>query len=252
MTGSRAANIRSALEEATGTCWVPRDRPPTLSNPSLNRYLGEEWSRLDSLFRFEREAMPHAEGVPAGVDEAGRGPLAGPVVAAAAILPVDRMLPGLNDSKQVTPEDRESLYRALVAVADFGIGVVGPLDIDEINILQATIRAMRIAVAGLKGRPDVVLVDAVRIPDLPLAQNAIIRGDALCASIAAASIIAKVTRDRIMRQYDQVFPHYGFAQNKGYATPEHLDALRRHGPSPIHRRSFQVQALAVGEPTGSK
>lgn len=252
ITGSRSENLRAALRQSTGSCWATRKGLTELADPEMNRLLNDEIKRLEAMHCFE-SSLSCADGrVVAGVDEAGRGPLAGPVVAAAAILPRDRMLPGLNDSKKVPEQDREYLYRELIAEADFGVGIVGPDEIDEINILQATMRAMRQAVGGLKRLPELILVDAVHIPDLPVAQHAVIHGDALCASIAGASIIAKVTRDRLMLQYDRLFPQYGFAKNKGYATPDHLEALRVLGPSPIHRRSFRVHGASGGEPAAGR
>ena len=174
-----------------------------------------------------------------GIDEVGRGPLAGPVVAGAVILPKDHTILYLNDSKKLSEKKRELLYDEIMehAVAT-GIGMVGPARIDEINILQATYEAMRMAIENLKIKPDVLLNDAVTIPEVEIPQVPIIKGDAKSISIAAASIIAKVTRDRLMKEYDQVIPGYDFAGNKGYGTKAHLEGLRRLGPSPIHRRTF--------------
>ncbi|MEE1114506.1 MAG: ribonuclease HII, partial [Eubacterium sp.] len=175
----------------------------------------------------------------AGIDEVGRGPLAGPVMTAAVILPKDLRIPYINDSKKLSAKRREELYEVIMekAVA-VSIGINPPERIDEINILQATYEAMREAVNGLKVRPDLLLVDAVHIPDLPIEQVSIIKGDAKSQSIAAASIIAKVTRDRLMEEYDLMFPEYDFASNKGYGTAKHIAALKLFGPTPIHRRSF--------------
>ena len=188
----------------------------------------------------------------AGVDEAGRGSLAGPVVAAAVILPIGDLAPyhfspaeclecfaGVRDSKQVTARERERLYDVVMQHA-LAVGVgIGPVEmIDERNILQATKYAMRDAIAQLTTPPQALLLDAIHLPDLELLQRSIIKGDALCLSIAAASIIAKVTRDRMMVQLHKLFPAYGFAKHKGYGTEEHLIALREHGASPHHRRSF--------------
>lgn len=174
-----------------------------------------------------------------GIDEVGRGPLAGPVVAGAVILPKDHTILYLNDSKKLSEKKRELLYDEIMehAVAT-GIGMVGPARIDEINILQATYEAMRMAIENLQVKPDVLLNDAVTIPEVEIPQVPIIKGDAKSISIAAASIIAKVTRDRLMKEYDQVIPGYDFAGNKGYGTKAHLEGLRRLGPSPIHRRTF--------------
>lgn len=175
----------------------------------------------------------------AGVDEAGRGPLAGPVVAAAVILPVPCPIEGIHDSKRLTPRQRDHLYDAICAHAEaVAVGIADAQTIDRVNILQATRLAMRDAVRNLCTAPDCVLVDALTIPDIPFAQHAIIHGDSLCLSVAAASIIAKVTRDRILKQLDQQYPGYGFASNKGYPTPDHLAAIARLGVCPEHRRSF--------------
>lgn len=174
-----------------------------------------------------------------GIDEVGRGPLAGPVVAGAVILPRDCNILYLNDSKQLTEKKREELYHVIMEKAvSTGLGFVAPERIDEINILQATYEAMREAIDSLDPQPDLLLNDAVTIPGVTIRQIPIIKGDAKSISIAAASIIAKVTRDRLMVQYDQVFPEYGFASNKGYGAQAHIDALRKYGPTPIHRKSF--------------
>ena len=174
-----------------------------------------------------------------GIDEVGRGPLAGPVVAGAVILPRDSKILYLNDSKQLTAKKRDELYDVIMreAVA-VGIGYASPARIDEINILQATYEAMREAISKLSVKPDVLLNDAVKIPQVDIRQVPIIKGDAKSVSIAAASIVAKVTRDRLMEEYDKVLPGYGFASNKGYGSAEHIAALKEIGPSPIHRQSF--------------
>ena len=174
-----------------------------------------------------------------GIDEVGRGPLAGPVVAGAVNLPRDSKILHLNDSKQLTAKKRDELYDVIMreAVA-VGIGYASPARIDEINILQATYEAMREAISKLSVKPDVLLNDAVKIPQVDIRQVPIIKGDAKSVSIAAASIIAKVTRDRLMEEYDKVLPGYGFASNKGYGSAEHIAALKEIGPSPIHRQSF--------------
>lgn len=174
-----------------------------------------------------------------GIDEVGRGPLAGPVVAGAVILPRDSKILYRNDSKQLTAKKRDELYDVIMreAVA-VGIGYASPARIDEINILQATYEAMREAISKLSVKPDVLLNDAVKIPQVDIRQVPIIKGDAKSVSIAAASIIAKVTRDRLMEEYDKVLPGYGFASNKGYGSAEHIAALKEIGPSPIHRQSF--------------
>lgn len=174
-----------------------------------------------------------------GIDEAGRGPLAGPVAAGAVILPKDCTLLYLNDSKKLSEKRREELFVQIKeqAVA-WCVGIVGPERIDEINILQATYEAMRQAVAGLGVKPDLLLNDAVEIPGVDIMQVPIIKGDAKSVSIAAASILAKVTRDHMMVEYDQLFPDYGFAKHKGYGTAAHIQAIQELGPCPIHRRSF--------------
>ncbi len=201
--------------------------------------LAAEDRRLAGLYRYEEPLYAEGRRLVAGVDEAGRGPLAGPVVVGAVILPPRCRLPGLDDSKKLTAEQREDLYHRIreqaVAVSHTVIEVA---EIDRINIYQATVRGMYAAVAALAPAPDTVLVDAVPLRRLPVPHQAIVGGDALSASIAAASIIAKVERDRIMTLLDGEYPAYGFARHKGYATREHLAALRCHGPCAIHRRSF--------------
>jgi len=175
----------------------------------------------------------------AGIDEAGRGPLAGPVVAAAVIIGPERRIKGLADSKLLTAEQREALFDRITARAvAVGVGIVDHETIDRINILQATHRAMLEALAALSVAPDFVITDFVALRDLTCPQRNLVDGDARCASVAAASIIAKVTRDRLMLDADRTFPEYGFARHKGYATPEHLAALDRLGPCPLHRRTF--------------
>ena len=174
-----------------------------------------------------------------GIDEAGRGPLAGPVVAGAVILPADCEILWLNDSKKLSAAKRELLYDEIMEKAEaVGVGMASPARIDEINILQATYEAMRQAVEKLGVTPDLLLNDAVTIPGLDIPQVPIIKGDAKSVSIAAASIIAKVTRDRLMMQYEEVLPGYGFAQHKGYGSREHIEALKKLGATPIHRKTF--------------
>ena len=199
--------------------------------------LEQEKERVWEMQSFEREYRPC--GVICGIDEAGRGPLAGPVVAAAVCLPEDCELLYVNDSKKLSEKKREELFDQIRETAvSYGIGIVGPDVIDKINILQADYEAMRIAVSQLKPQPEVLLNDAVRIPGLSMKQVPIIRGDAKSLSIAAASILAKVTRDRMMAEYDKIYPEYGFAGNKGYGSASHIEALKTYGPCPIHRRSF--------------
>lgn len=174
-----------------------------------------------------------------GIDEAGRGPLAGPVAAGAVILPADHDILYLNDSKKLSAKKRDMLFEQIREEAvSWAVGLVEPARIDEINILQATYEAMRIAIGKLTARPDVLVNDAVTIPGVLIPQVPVIKGDAKCISIAAASILAKVTRDRIMEEMDAKYPEYGFAKHKGYGTKEHMDAIREHGPCPIHRRTF--------------
>lgn len=199
--------------------------------------LEAEKRRMEDMYIYERKYADFQ--YICGIDEAGRGPLAGPVVAGAVILPKDCDILYLNDSKKLSEKKRETLYDEIMekAVAT-GIGIVGPNVIDEINILQATYEAMRIAISNLKVRPDLLLNDAVTIPEMNIKQVPIIKGDAKSASIAAASIIAKVTRDRLMVQYDEVLPGYGFASNKGYGSAAHIQALKERGATPIHRQSF--------------
>ena len=202
----------------------------------LDRYQ-EELARLDRLSFYEKKYRDC--GLICGIDEVGRGPLAGPVVAGAVILPGDCRILYINDSKKLSPARREELYEIILekAVA-VGIGMANHARIDEINILQATYEAMRSAIQNLPVKPDILLNDAVTIPDVPIKQVPIIKGDAKSISIGAASIVAKVFRDRMMVEYDAIYPGYGFASNKGYGSGEHMEALRRMGPCPIHRRSF--------------
>lgn len=199
--------------------------------------LEEERKRIWKLQEYERKYGQYT--YICGIDEVGRGPLAGPVVAGAVILPKDCDILYINDSKKLTAAKREELYDEIMekAVA-VGIGMVSPQRIDEINILQATYEAMRKAISKLEPAPDILLNDAVTIPEVTIPQVPIIKGDAKSISIGAASIIAKVTRDRLMVEYDQILPEYGFASNKGYGSAEHIAALKKYGPSPIHRRSF--------------
>ena len=190
-------------------------------------------------YRYEAQAWRAGVTRVAGIDEAGRGPLAGPVVAAAVVLAHDRRIRGLADSKLLAPAEREGLFRLIQerAVA-VGVGIVDHETIDRINILQATRQAMAEALARLAVMPELIITDFVTLPALPCPQKNLVAGDRRCASVAAASIVAKVVRDRIMVEVDRRFPVYGFARHKGYATPEHLAALDLYGPCPIHRRTF--------------
>ncbi len=192
----------------------------------------------------EEQTLIGRYGLLAGVDEAGRGPLAGPVVAAAVVFPPDTRIHGIGDSKTLTPGRREELRdRIFECALQVGIGTAEAVEIDEMNILQAAIRAMQRALENLHPSPDFVLVDgnAFHHPTLPF--RTVVRGDSTMFTVAAASIIAKVHRDHIMREYDRLYPEYGFARHKGYPTRQHIESLRRFGPSPIHRRSFVVKKL---------
>lgn len=203
----------------------------------IEEKLEAEKKRMEEMYIYERKYADYS--FICGIDEVGRGPLAGPVVAGAVILPKDCDILYLNDSKKLSEKKREELYDEIMekAVAT-GIGIVGPQRIDEINILQATYEAMRMAISQLKVNPDLLLNDAVTIPEVSIKQVPIIKGDAKSASIAAASIIAKVTRDRLMVQYDEVLPGYEFASNKGYGSAIHIQAIKEKGPTPIHRETF--------------
>ena len=197
----------------------------------------KECRRIEKMKEFENKYEDYS--FICGIDEVGRGPLAGPVVAGAVILPKDCNILYLNDSKQLSEKKREELYEVIMEKAiSTGLGFVSPQRIDEINILQATYEAMREAIGKLDPMPDLLLNDAVTIPKVSIRQIPIIKGDAKSISIAAASIIAKVTRDRLMVKYDEVYPEYGFASNKGYGANMHIEALKKYGPTPIHRKSF--------------
>lgn len=199
--------------------------------------LEKERERTEGLKVYEKKYEAYS--YICGIDEVGRGPLAGPVVAGAVILPKDCDILYINDSKQLSEKKREELYDIIMeeAVA-CAVGYASPERIDQINILQATYEAMRQAVGKLSVKPDLLLNDAVTIPQVEILQVPIVKGDAKSISIGAASIIAKVTRDRLMREYDRVFPEYDFAGNKGYGSAAHIEALKKYGPTPIHRRSF--------------
>ena len=204
------------------------------------------------LLEFDREYRSNGAGLLCGVDEAGRGPLAGPVCAAAVIVPDDVELPGLNDSKKLTDKKRRELYDIITEQAlSWSVALVDEKTIDEINILQATFRAMEQAVAGLTMTPDLVLVDGNREPPLPMKTECVVGGDGKSASIAAASILAKVTRDRLMEELDETYPQYGFAVHKGYGTKRHYEALRTYGPSPIHRQTFLKKFYEKNQSAGT-
>ena len=216
-------------------------------NALFRHYENDERSGVQKLIQQYHKKLQALEdeheyehlGYLCGIDEVGRGPLAGPVVACAVILPKDCDILWLNDSKKLTAKKREELYDVILEGAvSVGIGMASPERIDEINILQATYEAMRQAVSRLSVQPQLLLNDAVTIPEIQIPQVPIIKGDAKSVSIAAASIVAKVTRDRMMEEYDKVLPEYGFASNKGYGSAAHIEALKKYGPSPIHRKTF--------------
>lgn len=199
--------------------------------------LEAEKARIEALKQYEKKYPGYS--YICGIDEAGRGPLAGPVVAGAVILPKDCDILYINDSKKLSARKREELYDEIMEKATaVGVGIIGPQRIDEINILQATYEAMREAIRKLGVTPDILLNDAVTIPDVDIEQVPIIKGDAKSISIGAASIIAKVTRDRLMEEYDKIMPEYGFASHKGYGAAKHIEAIKKYGPSPIHRETF--------------
>ncbi len=190
-------------------------------------------------FSLEEAIKNEGYAIVCGIDEAGRGPLSGPVVAAACVLSPDIDIPGLNDSKKLSPKKRDALYDLIIEHAvDWGIGYATPTEIDDINILNATMLAMRRAILDLDTPPDFALVDGNCTRDFPIPAKAVIKGDALSCSISAASILAKVTRDRLCLEDDKTYPLYGFAKHKGYGTADHIAALREYGPTPIHRRTF--------------
>lgn len=199
-----------------------------------------EAERMERMVRYERHAYQQGATAVAGLDEAGRGCLAGPVVAAAVILPRDWQHAEINDSKQLTAHQRDTLFAVIHEHAlGIGVGIASVEVVDRLNILQATHVAMKEAVSNLSSPPDFLLLDAVQLSNMPMPQHSIIKGDTLSLSIAAASIIAKVTRDRLMVEYDQQYPAYGFAAHKGYGTQQHRSAIKQYGPCPIHRRTFR-------------
>lgn len=201
----------------------------------------QERRRLKKMLLWEGRARKKGYMHVAGVDEAGRGPLAGPVVAAACVLPWGTLIPGIDDSKKLLPSERFLIFQKIMALpgVDYGIGVIDSLIIDQVNILQATFQAMLAAIAALHQQPDYLLVDGNGALETPTPKEAIVGGDSLSLSIAAASIIAKVSRDEMMTAYDRQWPQYGFAAHKGYATNAHVQALLKYGPCPIHRMSFE-------------
>ncbi|HCC04186.1 MAG TPA: ribonuclease HII [Clostridiales bacterium] len=200
----------------------------------------KEEARLIELKKIDKEFFDKGVKYIAGIDEAGRGPLAGPVVVASVILPQDSMIEGINDSKKVSEAKREKLYDLIINEAiSYGIGIIYQDEIDEINILQATKKGLTEAIKQMEIKPNIIMVDALSgIDTLGIPYKSIIKGDAKCYSIAAASILAKVTRDRIMREWDKIYPEYGFGSHKGYGTAKHITAIKEFGPCPIHRRTF--------------
>jgi len=199
----------------------------------------DEIERLKEISKYEERLYNSGCMYVAGVDEVGRGPLAGPVAAAVVILKENDLIEGINDSKKLSAKKRDELYDIITERAvDWAVAMVSPKEIDEINILNATYKAMREALSKLKIKPDHLLADAVTIPGIDVKQTAIIKGDAKSISIGAASIVAKVTRDRMMAMYDEIYPGYGFAENKGYGSAEHIKAIKEQGICPIHRKTF--------------
>lgn len=202
---------------------------------------------MTDWYFYENKAKQAGFQTVCGIDEAGRGPLAGPVFAAAVILPESCTIEGINDSKKLSPKKRDVLFDEIKACAvAYGIGFATEQEIDEINILQATFLAMKRACDALNVRPDLALVDGNRMPQLGVETRTIVKGDALSASIAAASILAKVSRDRLLLQIDEIYPQYGFAKHKGYGTAYHVEMLKKYGACPVHRRTFLKKIL--GEP----
>jgi ribonuclease HII len=203
------------------------------------KYDENEKERLVKMTEYEAQCYEKGYKLIAGVDEVGRGPLAGPVVAAAVILGEGVLIPGVNDSKKLSEEKREYLYEEIKSKAlCFSIGIVDEKVIDEINILNATYLAMEKALFGLSEKPDYILLDAVTLKGISIPQKGIVKGDSLSLSIASASIIAKVTRDRMVSEYDKMYPHFSFSRHKGYGTKEHIECIKKYGLLPIHRRSF--------------
>ena len=248
MTGKSIAQIKIELETAKGEelqqlllAYASDERSGVQNlikkvRIALEKEKKEE-ERLYQMLSYERKYETYAH--ICGIDEAGRGPFAGPVVAGDVILPKGLTIPYLNDSKQLSEKKRELLYDEIMEKAvSVGVGVISPQRIDEINILQATYEAMRMAITQLSVKPDILLNDAVRIPQVDIPQVPIIKGDGKSLSIAAASVIAKVTRDRMMVEYDKLLPQYGFAGHKGYGSAAHIEAIKTYGPSPIHRATF--------------
>jgi len=225
------------MEETTGTQKDKADKAKLKHE--------KEIQRLEEMYIYEREAFRQGIRFVAGIDEAGRGPLAGPVVAACVMLPENCLIEGVNDSKKLSAAKREQLYEIIMEKAiSVGVGIVDEKTIDEINILNAAKLAMKKAVEQVVPAPELLLIDAVELPDVSIPQKPIIKGDALSFSIAAASIIAKVTRDRMLDELDEKYPVYGFRQHKGYGTAQHIAAIKKYGICPIHRISFTKKFTA--------
>ena len=205
----------------------------------------KEEIRLKELKKQEDELRKRGFNKICGIDEAGRGPLAGPVVVASVIMPADSMIEGVNDSKKISEKKREKLYDQILEEAiSYGVGIIGQDEIDEINILNATKKGLTMSLKELTVKPDLIIVDALtHIDTMGIPYESIIKGDAKCYSISAASIIAKVTRDRIMREWDKVYPEYGFEKHKGYGTSAHIEAIKKYGLCPIHRKSFTTHFI---------
>lgn len=226
-------------------------------SPKTNKKLQtskEEWDRLEKLTQFERRCRQSGYLQIAGIDEAGRGPIAGPVVAAACLLPASFLLPGIDDSKKLSETARNQLYLELTTSEEvvYSLQAVSPERIDQINIYQATIEAMLLAVKNLSTPPDYLLVDGLQLPHPTLPVEKIIRGDSLSQTIACASVLAKVFRDKLMEEYDTTWPEYGFARHKGYPTKAHCKALEDFGPCPIHRKTFGPVKKCYNEITLTK
>ncbi|MDI3310484.1 MAG: ribonuclease HII [Thermoanaerobacterium sp.] len=208
------------------------------------KWLEKEKIRLNNLMHYENELYNLDYKLIGGIDEVGRGPLAGPIVAGCVVLPKQSFIPDIDDSKRLSESKRELLSEIIKKKAiAYGIGIIDNECIDRINILNSTYEAMKMAISDANIKADFLLIDAISIPDIDIAQMPIIKGDAKSISIAAASIIAKVERDNIMRKYDEIYPQYGFYKNKGYGTKEHIEAIKKYGPCPIHRKTFLKNIL---------
>ena len=231
-------DIKTLIKEYENDERVTVKRLITSYSNKLRTYEKEK-IRLETICEYEKEY--HSKGYVhiAGIDEVGRGPLAGPVVSCAVILPKDAYIEGINDSKKLSPKKREEIFIEIKKQAiDIGIGIVEPKQIDEINILNATKLSMKIALHNLKTKPDYLFIDALTLHDVNIPQLDIIKGDEKSISISAASIVAKVTRDAIMQDYHKIYPNYNFNSNKGYGSKDHIEGIKKHGLCPIHRRSF--------------